>query len=321
MLTRWQVTPLHLRVSRLFPLGAVGLALAFHLYLPLPDSPFPLAYAALFDATITASALVWWLTPKASRRPRQLLTTAAQGVALCGLAFPSLRHLLWLELGGLGLVGWQAYTGLRQPLPAEFAERDDLERAYAWWERLSLWPRLLRMATFEMTLLSHLVRRPRLPSGQHFGTRQDATTGGMLGMVLFLNAVEGWLSHLLLSRADDGVAWGWTGLNIYGAVWLLAYGRALAVRPVTLSGARLYLRSGLRWTLSVPRSEVLEVSLLTPQHADAFNLAIDNPPNVYLRFRRPATLLGLYGSERQVSAIRLHLDQPREFVREFSGLA
>ncbi|WP_225429953.1 hypothetical protein [Deinococcus detaillensis] len=314
MLARWQTAPLHTRVSRLFPVGVIVLVLVMHRALPLPDSPFPLAYAALFDATVTASALVWWLTPKASRRPKQLMMVAAQGVALCVLAFPALRHLLWLELGGLGLAGWQAYMGWRQPLPADFAERDDLERAYLWWERLSLRPRLFRMVVFEMTLLSHLVRRPRFAAGRQFGTRKDATTGGMLGMLLFLNLVEGWLSHLLLSHWNLTAAWLWTNLNIMVAVWLLAYGRALALRPVTISQRRLYLRSGLHWTLSVPRSEMLEASLLTAQDTEAFNLAIDNPPNVRLTFRRPLTLLGIYGTERQVSAVKLHLDDPKMFL-------
>ncbi|WP_420597171.1 hypothetical protein [Deinococcus sp.] len=236
-------------------------------------------------------------------------------MALCGLAFPVLRPLLWLEVGWLGVLAQQAWTGLRRPLPTDYAERDEPQRLYLWCERLTARPRLLRPLLFEGLLLSHLIRRPELGKGQRFGTRQDATTGGMLGMLLFVSGVEGWLSHLLLSRWNDAAAWTWTGLNIAGCVWLLAYGRALAVRPVTLTERWLYLRSGLHWTLSVPRGDVLEAGLLPSQDEAFFNLAIDNPPNVGLTFRRPLTLLGLSGAERTVTVVKLHLDEPRAFLK------
>jgi len=117
--------------------------------------------------------------------------------------------------------------------------------------------------------------------------------------------VEGVLTHVLLAPRFPALAWVLTVLSALGALWFTAFGRALATRPVTVGARRVYLRSGLRWTLSVPRADVLEAR---PYDASLHALTVGNPPNVTLVFRTPVRLLGVYGAQRSVQGVTLHLD-------------
>lgn len=313
MLTRLYQVPRHTRLSWLWPAFALVVAMAFSIQ--YPEDRAALAHAALIDTTLTTILISFLFTPKAQRTLKEPLTIALRGVALTALAFPEMRQYLWLELLGLTVSAAYLLRGLRTPLPAGFNDLDDLERTYAFWTRLTRSPRMLRSVLFEWTLLKHLFFRPKLPEGTHFGTRYGATTGSLLTLLIFGSVVEGMLSHVLLERWNHLAAWIWTGLNAFGLVWLLAYGRALNTRPITITHRRLYLRSGLHWTGSTPTANVRHIQ---PYHkeddADAVNIAVDVKPNLTLEFITPVQLHGIYLTERQPTKIALHVDDPKAFT-------
>lgn len=244
-----------------------------------------------------------------------IVGAALRGLLLAALVFPEVRQLLWIELvlAAFGLK--YVVQGLKKPLPAGFSELDDLERTYAYWLRFSAAPKVHRILLFELTLLKHLFSRPRLPEGQHFGTRRGASTGSTLVLLVFLGLVEGLFAHTLLGRWNEVAAWVWTGVEMLGLLWLLAYGRALAIRPVTVGDRRLYLRSGLRWTASTPLANVAEVRRFDPaQDAQVQSIAVDVKPNLILSFTAPVRLYGLYQQEMSAHDIALHVDDPQAFT-------
>lgn len=311
---RW---PTPERAALLWPPLAVALALAAAARFPELGGVLP--YTALFDAAVVTAALVWLLTPRARRRAAALAPVLLRGLTLAALAFPALREQPALWAGAALLLVTVVAGVLRRPLPAEYRALDDLERAYAWADRLSDRPRLLRAGLQEGLMLAHLLRRPRLPAGAHFGTRRGATTGMMLGVVIFVSVLEGLVVHALLARWSDAAAWGVTALHVLSALWLLAYARALACRPVTVGsgtvGERLYLRAGLHWTGSTPLANVQAASPHDPAaDADALCIALGVRPNTTLTFAEPVRLLGLVGSERVATRVSLHLDDPGAFA-------
>ncbi len=314
MLGRLPTVPLAVRVSWLWPALTVPLALLLaRLYPQEPRSLF--AGLARFDAVVTATLLTLWLTPRGGRTLRLAGTVGLRGALLVGLAFPEVRGALWLEGAALGLAALHLRRGLRTPLPADFHELDDLERGYAFWTRLHPSPRVVRLAVYDLTLFRHLLARPRLPQGQLFGTRRGATTGSTFALLGLLAVVEGLLTHTLLARWHPLAAWAWTGVEVTGLLWLLAYGRALATRPVTLTAGRLYLRSGLHWTGSVPLDRVTGARPHDPaRDAEVLNIAIDVKPNVTLHFAAPQRVQGVYWAEREVRAVTLHVDDPQAFL-------
>ncbi|MCP2015730.1 hypothetical protein L1280_002906 [Deinococcus sp. HSC-46F16] len=315
MVSRLRAVPVHVRLSWLLPLAFVLAALA--LAVTSPDEPRArFAHLALVDATLSTALVVLLLTPVAQRNWHAFLGVGLRGVALTALVFPEVRAYLWLDLMGLAVGGVLVGRGWRLPLPEGYSELDDLERLYALCGRLSRTPRLTRLPLYDLLLFRHLFVRPRLPEGQHFGTRRGATTGATLTLLVFGSAVEGLLAHVLLERWNPTAAWVWTGLNVAGLLWLLAYGRALATRPVTVGRRRLYLRSGLHWTGSTALANLEEAAPYgAGEDADALCIAIDVRPNVTLRFTEPVRLYGVYLTEREVRQVTLHLDDPAAFLR------
>lgn len=313
MVQTLRAVPFPRRLAWLWPAFVLTAALALSVRFP-EDTP-RLAHAALFDATLTTAALVVLVTPRRERHWRPLLSIVLRGVALAGLVFPLLRHSLWLEAFGLLVGAAFAWRGLRTPLPEGYAELDDLERVYAYWSRFSAQPRGVRLVLQDVLMLSHLVRRPRLPTGQPFGTRRGTATSATITLLLFATLVEGLLAHVLLARWNESAAWGWTALEVTGAIWLLAYARALSLRPVTVGERRLYLRSGLHWTGSTPLANVTGAApYCLETDGDALSIAIDVKPNVTLTFAEPVRLWGLFGSEREARRVSLHLDEPGDFM-------
>ncbi|GAA5501316.1 hypothetical protein Dxin01_01048 [Deinococcus xinjiangensis] len=184
----------------------------------------------------------------------------------------------------------------------------------AFWTRLTRSPRMLRPVLYELTLFRHLLVRPKL-QGQPFGIRRGAATGSIFAMLLVITVMEGLPVHVLLERWNPLFAWVWSGLTLLGLLWMLAFGRALATRPISLSPRRLYLRSGLQWTGSTPRKNVQSVRPFDPvQDADILRLCMDVKPNLTLTFAQPVRFLGVYWVEREVAQVALHLDDPAVFT-------
>lgn len=314
MLVRLQTVPLHVRLSRLFPVFVVLLGLALTVSAS-PDARSMFAFTTLFDATVSTALLVWLFTPKAERQFRRLWGVVLVGAALTALVFPELRRWLLLDLlGSVVAVGF-FLRGLRRPLPTDFNHLDDLERCYTFIDRLTRAPKLTRLLVFDVVLLSHLLVRPRLPAGRHFGTRYGATTGPMAGMFLFLLLSESLLTHLIVTLWSHFVAWMLTGVSGLAALWLLAYARALAVRPITIGKRRLYLRSGLQWTGSTSLANVVEARPFKQnENADAHSIAVGNTPNITLIFRRPVHLYGPYWVEANAQKIALQVDDAQGFL-------
>lgn len=314
MLARIQSVPLHIRFSWLFPCFLLVTAWALLISDPAGNRA-ALATSTLFDMTVTTAFLVWWFTPRQQRKWRAQWGQMLRGVALTALLFPEVRQYLALELVGLVFSAYYFGRGWRTPLPTGYAELDDLERVYAYFERFSPRPQLVRALLFDVMLFSHLLVRPHLPTGQHFGTRHGASTGTTFTLLAFMSVVEGLLVHVLVERWSLPAAWVLSGLTALGMLWMLAYGRALATRPVTVSHRRLYLRSGLHWTASTPLANLAGACAYNAEtDQDASKIAIDVKPNVTLTFTQPVRLLGLYWFEKETSKIALHVDDARGFL-------
>lgn len=324
MMMRLKAVPFPTRLAWLLP---VALTLLAVLLMPTATSDAErrlLLSAVLFDATVSTAFLYWFTTPRPDRRLHATLGVLLRGVLIVALAFPAVRQVLWLELLGVGAGIFTLLRGLRQPLPAGYAELDELERAYAYWDRLTPTPRLTRMVLSDVLLWRGLFRRPALPDGRHFGTRRGSTAGATLTLLTFLTVMESLPVHFLLVERFHTAALWHLGLNAVSTVWLFAYARALTTRPVTVSYRRLYLRTGLHWTASTPVANVQEARPHDPaQDADTLNLARDllSQPvlNVTLIFARPVTVHGLFGKTLETSRVCLHLDDPKAFLAALGG--
>lgn len=134
--------------------------------------------------------------------------------------------------------------------------------------------------------------------------------------------LEGFATHLVVQHWSHSVAWILTASNIYLWLFLLGDYRAMRLNPITLSGSSLRFSYGLRFSLTVPISDVQGVT--TVSNLDLTKAerkqALVYEPNVHLTLRRPHLARRAFGMEKMVTELYIHVDQPDVFVRTVFNL-
>lgn len=154
---------------------------------------------------------------------------------------------------------------------------------------------------------------PGYRGARRFGYVRGA--GGIHAALLVGSAVEIVAGHLLISRWSHGFAWVLTGLALYGSLWILADLRAMKLRPVTLDQNTLTIRTGLRWTMEIPRDRIIGAGRRDWRHrfgtdAGELNLGAVGEPHVILDLDRPIEAIGPFGITRAGQRIGFSADEP-----------
>jgi hypothetical protein len=122
--------------------------------------------------------------------------------------------------------------------------------------------------------------------------------------------------HLLIQHWSPLVAWILTIISIYGLFWMIGEFNALRLLPIVLTGEKLYLRSGLRWSASLHLTDIVDIQRPKRTNAkspDYLSFARAGDPHLVLVLKQPTRVSGLFGSQRQVSRIGLFLDDVGAF--------
>ncbi|MEN8007688.1 MAG: hypothetical protein ABFS42_11775 [Candidatus Krumholzibacteriota bacterium] len=142
--------------------------------------------------------------------------------------------------------------------------------------------------------------------------RRSGQAGIVLGFVVLL-AVEGFAVHLLLSMWNSAAAWLFTLSSAYGALWMVADYRATVLRPILVGEKRVLIRSGLRYTMDVSRSEISEICSKQPEFGkESLNLKLIGPPTHWIIFSEAVYVQGPYGTCRRVRAVGIQPDEAHE---------
>jgi hypothetical protein len=118
---------------------------------------------------------------------------------------------------------------------------------------------------------------------------------------------EGIAMHFLLRRFGPFAAAAGIVLHVYMLVWMLGDLRALAVRPIVVTGDALQLRIGLRWEADIPLRLIQSVER---GGTNGMRLGVIGSPNLRLVLREPVTLHGMFGIRRTSSELLLQVDDP-----------
>jgi hypothetical protein len=129
--------------------------------------------------------------------------------------------------------------------------------------------------------------------------------------------------HLLIQHWSPLVAWSLTGLSIYSIFWMVGDFNAIRLHPIVLAGQALHLRSGSRWSATVPLSDIVDVQ--RPKRNDAksrdyLSFARAGEAQIVLVLKQPVRVSGLFGIAKDVSRIGLFLDDVRAFRSELDQL-
>lgn len=294
------------------------------------DGPL-LALALSVDLTLLVPGLYYWLAvrrkgwPAATTIPVFLLSlfAASRIVPADHHGFLESLHLLvpLAELAFLALLAVAVRRAFAKAGRGSSAAADPLAQS----ERITLdltgSPTAARIVAFELALLTYAFtwRRPAPLGPRELSYHRKAAVGAINGGLLVLIAAEAFPVHLLLSRWSPTAAWVVLALTVYSALWLVGDARAMARRPIRVTGEGLELRFGLRWSLEAPWAAIQE---LGPRRmgskADLSLVPLGTDPTHRLVLREPLPARGLYGITRSVSSVDLYVDEPVELVRACS---
>ena len=131
--------------------------------------------------------------------------------------------------------------------------------------------------------------RPR-PGMSAFWYHHESGYGAVL---LVLGVVvlppEMLIAHLFISQWSSLVAWIWTGLELYGVLWLLGDYQAMRLNPIVLDAERLRLRIGLRWRVDLSLHDIVAVDA-PGDGVDVFRMTVSGDPTTVLVLRNPVAV-------------------------------
>jgi hypothetical protein len=134
----------------------------------------------------------------------------------------------------------------------------------------------------------------------------------------FLMIVETVGLHFIVMHWSAVAAFIITALSVYGLIWLIGDFHAIRLHPVILTYDNLFLRTGIRWSATIPISEIAEVEIgnRKPKKSKTYLRASILYPRVILHLTHPVPVKGLFGMLRHPSQIGLSIDDPELFKSE-----
>jgi hypothetical protein len=263
------------------------------------------------DCALVAGGTLWYLARRhgglvalgLTRRRLLRLTTTAALLALALAARLLLRHSFawaWLvaplaELTTLALIALAMRRGLGTIVPQHVRDGLALE--------LALWAGAWR-----------LLRRRPLVEDDRFTTTRTSQLGRLIGALIVVIACEVPASHLLLRALGVSLLARTIilAVELYGIVWLLGDYQLMRESGHRLTADALELRLGARWRGRIPRAQIAAIEAPSSSSRKRALTPFD-APNVELRLHAPVRLTTYFGLSRELSSVRLYVDDPDRF--------
>lgn len=275
----------------------------------------------LTDLLITVPLAFYWLAVRRAGWPaRTLIPVFLFSLTGAALVLPDQREMLKRisEIvsipAEIGLVTWIAVRTARSLRGTRGTEDMLVRMREAAWEILPA-RRVAEAIAFEMSVFYYSFfawrRRPASPSGVQAFTYHRTSGYGALGFAfLVATLAEAIPIHILVARWRPGVAWFLTALAGYGLLWFLADYRATRLRPILLDHETLIIRTGLRWTIRIPRASIVAIHTTPPKSEPVLRATLPMMKPLWIELAEPVTAQGPYGIEKQGRWISIAVDDP-----------
>ena len=282
--------------------------------------------ASAFDLTITVTALYYWLLVRPGLRSRTTMVfIALLGLWRAAFLFPDvIPGKVWigggLELAIFAAVGtalWKSRGAARE------GEGDPVERFRSAFAGFIPLPPAARMLAGEFAVLYYGFAwraQPHIPpEARAFTMHKRSFVNDLFTALAFISLLEIVPVHLVVNRWSALAAWIMTGISLYGAIWIMALGRAFALRPSLVSAEGITVRYGLLFHLRIPAGCIRTIRPAGEALAGATIVPRRSAPSLYLEFTEPLEAEIILGLRKRVTAIGIAVDDPAAFeiaVRE-----
>jgi hypothetical protein len=324
------VTMMRVRPALRHP-DAVSLGLLFDLLLTVPLAYYLLAVRRagwpartlipLFLFSLTGAALVLPDQREMLKRLSEILSTPAELGLLAWIAVRTVRSLRSTSGPGADDMLEQLRTVAREVLPMRrVAEAIAFEMAVLYYALFgwrpgpgSLGPaKRLAARRARRSEPGQGSRDPGPAAARVFTYHRTSGYGAIVFALLMVTAAETIPVHILLLQWSHTAAWLLTALSVYGLFWFLADYRATRLRPIVLDGDTLVVRTGLRWTVRIPRAHIAAVHTKPPRAERVLRTNLPMTKPLWIELTEPVTAQGPYGIERQARWVSVAVDEAEE---------
>jgi hypothetical protein len=247
--------------------------------------------AAVFDMTVTVTALYYWMVVRRGLRPASsMILVAMLGLFRASLAFPGVVP------GRFRIAAGAECAAVFFARDLIFGELAVFYYAFAWWAR------------------------PEVPAGaETFTLHRKSGFGDLLTMLGLASLLEIVPVHLVLHRWSAPAAWIATGLGIYGTLWCVAIARSLNLRPSYVTADEAVIRFGLLFSLRIPAGAIASVG--SRVQAGMRPVPRGSEPNVCIEFTGPLEVRRILGIRGRMSSVALAADEPEALAAALQRMA
>lgn len=294
-------------------------------------APDLLSLGVALDLSVTAALIVHLLVLRPERRsPAFLVPVVAAGIATAHALLPSGARLglwtvgfIWVAveaaLATLTLVRLRKVArvarhaarggaGFVAALEAGFTATLGMPRVAAALAR--------ELGAFRFALFGWFSAGARTGAGR-FAMHRDGRFAAIIGLLVYLLAVETVAVHLLIARASPLAAWIGSATSIYAVIWLLGDLHAVRLTPAVIGDGWLRVELGLRWRLAVPLTNIARADVIppaAPRPAADLDVSPSGAPNVLLTLSAPVRATGPFGIKREARTVALYVEHQTEFL-------
>ncbi|HEX3526755.1 MAG TPA: hypothetical protein VH988_06790 [Thermoanaerobaculia bacterium] len=169
------------------------------------------------------------------------------------------------------------------------------------------------MAVVYYSLFAWRRRSPSPPATRVFTYHRTGSYGALGFALLIVTIAEAIPVHLLVTRWSSRGAWLLTALAAYGMLWFLADYRATRLRPILLDEDILSIRTGLRWTVRIPRAHIVAIHKKAPKAEPFIRATLPGTTPLWIELSEPVTAQGPYGKEKTARWISVAVDEAKAF--------
>jgi hypothetical protein len=155
-----------------------------------------------------------------------------------------------------------------------------------------------------------------------FSYHKNSGTPALLFALILIVAVEVFAMHIWIVNYSVVFAWILSALSIYSALQLFAFGKSLSKRPYRLDAKKLHLKYGILSSAIIDLNNIKEIEKspldikLTADTKTLSPLSSIDAHNVMIIFNQPQIIQSLYGFEKEVKTLLIHVDEKDEFIQK-----
>lgn len=332
-------------IERLRPIGFTSFIffIGFLAFLPrtqyFHQNPDQLSIGILLDLCITLPLMYFLLIRKSAISNFTTLYVAILGLILAGFILPEEHQSLLQNVRSIAIpvieilvlsVVFFKFRNLRKSYKAHREDSIDFHQTILSSCQEALPGRVASLLATEISVIYYLFAKTpkRELTDNEFTYDRKNGIYAVIGVFIFLLAIETFVVHILIAEWNDRVAWMLTLLGLYTGLQILGIIRSVKHRMYTLDPiARiLHLRFGFSSQISIPVDNIasIELSRKSPPNEESM-IALSpfhmlDPHNVIIHLKEEQTLSRIYGLTKKGSTIVFYVDEKERLRDAIEGL-